>query len=754
MKPKTIIIAGLSILLILVACWLGFHSRQNDSNVRLTSISQLNSPEYKIGVPQGAAAMTAIERAFPDATIIYYNTNEDGYLAVQKGMIDAFAYDKAMMTFAAANLKGVEVLDEVVDSIDIVVGISPKRPDLVDDINAFIAEIKADGTYDDMYDRWVNQASDVLPDIKPPAHPTMALKAGTSGGVVPMNYYDENLELTGFDVEFMQRLAVYLNADLEISALSFDGMMASLETGRTDFVVSNLNATEERREVIIMSDPIRSSDTVFMVKQGRFITDKKQQITDKSQLAGKKVGIVTGTVFDSLLAEHLPETIPEYFNSLADEVAALQTGKISAILMDEPVARDLMNTMDGITYLEDRLTEESYAFAFNLNNYDLQKKFNQVLAELYAEGIITEADARWFGKDESAKVLPDIKLTGENGTLVYGTDYSIGAPFDYVKDQKIVGYEVELMMHICDRLGYDLEIVDMSFPALIPALAAGSIDVAGNCITVTEERKQSVLFSDPVYTGGSVLTVVANSAVDPAESSFLSSIKESFTRNIITESRYKLLAKGLGVTLLISLLSTIFGTILGFVVCLMRRSESQWANIPALVFIRAIQGTPIIVFLMILYYIVFSSSGINGIVVAIIGFSINFAAYVSEMMRTGIEAVDKGQLEAAAALGFNRIQVFQKITFPQAARHFLPVFKGEFISMVKMTSVVGYIAIQDLTKMSDIIRSRTYEAFFPLITTALIYFIVATLLASLLTLIEIKIDPKQRPRRVKGVTAE
>lgn len=753
MKPKTIIIAGLSILLILVACWLGFHSKQNDSNVRLTSIAQLNSPEYRIGVPQGAAAMTAIEKAFPDATITYYNTTEDGYLAVQKGMIDAFAYDKAMMTFAAANLKGVEVLDDVIDSIDIVVGISPKRPDLVDDINAFIAEIKADGTYDDMYDRWVNQASGVLPDIKPPAYPTMALKAGTSGGVVPMNYYDENLELTGFDVEFMRRLAVYLNADLEISALSFDGMMASLETGRTDLVVSNLNATEERREMIIMSDPIMSSDTVLMVKQGRFITDKNQQITDISQLAGKKVGIVTGTVFDSVLAEHLPEAIPEHFNSLADEVAALQTGKISAILMDEPVARDLVNTMADITYLEDKLTQESYAFALNLHNPSLQTKFNQVLADLYAEGIIAEVDAKWFGKDESAKLLPDITLTGENGTIVYGTDCSIGVPFDYVKDQKIVGYEVELMMRICDRLGYDLEITDMSFAALIPALETGSIDVAGNCISVTEERKQSVLFSDPIYTGGTVVAV-ANSSVYPAEGSFLSSIKNSFTRNFITESRYKLLLKGLGVTLLISLLSAVLGTILGFVVCLMRRAESKWANIPALVFIRAIQGTPIIVFLMILYYIVFSSAGINGIVIAIIGFSINFAAYVSEMMRTGIEAVDQGQLEAAAALGFNRIQVFQKITFPQAARHFLPVFKGEFISMIKMTSVVGYIAIQDLTKMSDIIRSRTYEAFFPLITTALIYFMVATLLASLLTLIEIKIDPKQRPRIVKGVTAE
>jgi polar amino acid transport system substrate-binding protein len=129
----------------------------------------------------------------------------------------------------------------------------------------------------------------------------------------------------------------------------------------------------------------------------------------------------------------------------------------------------------------------------------------------------------------------------------------------------------------------------------------------------------------------------------------------------------------------------------------------------------------------------------------------NFAAYVSEMMRTGIDAVDRGQHEAAYALGFNRLQVFTKITFPQAARHVLPVFKGEFISMLKMTSIVGYIAIQDLTKMSDIIRSRTYEAFFPLIATALIYFVIAYGMAYLLSLVEISVDPKRRKRIVKGV---
>ena len=225
---------------------------------------------------------------------------------------------------------------------------------------------------------------------------------------------------------------------------------------------------------------------------------------------------------------------------------------------------------------------------------------------------------------------------------------------------------------------------------------------------------------------------------------------ESFQRTFLVEKRYEMVLQGLRVTIIITLLSAVFGTLLGFGICMMRRAQTRWANLPARIFIRAVQGTPIIVLLMILYYIVFGSTNLDAIVVAVIGFSINFAAYVSEMMRTGMDAVDRGQQEAAYALGFNRVQVFQKITFPQAARHALPVFKGEFISMLKMTSVVGYIAIQDLTKMSDIIRSRTYEAFFPLIATALIYFVMAYLMAGLLSLVEIRVDPKRRKRAVKG----
>ena len=181
----------------------------------------------------------------------------------------------------------------------------------------------------------------------------------------------------------------------------------------------------------------------------------------------------------------------------------------------------------------------------------------------------------------------------------------------------------------------------------------------------------------------------------------------------------------------------------------MRRSRRRAAALPAAAFIRLIQGIPALVLLMVLYYIVFASTRLSGVVIAVLAFSINFGVYVSEMIRTGIDAVDAGQWEAAAALGFGRVKTFTKVIAPQAARHILPVYKGEVISLVKMTSVVGYIAVEDLTKATDLIRSRTFEAFFPLVVTAALYFLLAWILTSLLGLVELRIDPRRR--RLKAV---
>lgn len=482
--------------------------------------------------------------------------------------------------------------------------------------------------------------------------------------------------------------------------------------------------------------------------------DAPQSITDISQLSGCDIGIQTGSTFDVMADEYIDDAQKKYYESFADMAVAVTQGKISAFLVDEPIARMLCGEQKGIRYLNDYISSESYAFAFPKNEKGgvLRDSFNEFLSEIRVDGTLTEIEDKWFGTDEPSKTVSYPGLTGTSGTLRFITN-SGSAPFSYVKDEKIVGYDIDILCRFCEKYGYGLEISDADFKAIIPALMTEKADLAACCITVTEERAQSVYFSDADYEGG-VVVMVADPSAAAENVVFFESLKDSFYKNFVKENRWKMLLSGLGITVLISVCSGLLGAALGFGVCMLRRSQNKIPRGIAAVYIRIMQGTPILVFLMILYYVIFGKTEISPIIVAVIGFGINFSAYVSEMMRTGIEAVDKGQTEAALALGYTKRQSFFKVVFPQAAKHFLPVIKGEFISLVKMTSIVGYITIQDLTKASDIIRSRTYEAFFPLIVTAIIYFVISWLLTVALSRIEIRLDPRKRGKNRKNRAKE
>ena len=151
-----------------------------------------------------------------------------------------------------------------------------------------------------------------------------------------------------------------------------------------------------------------------------------------------------------------------------------------------------------------------------------------------------------------------------------------------------------------------------------------------------------------------------------------------------------------------------------------------------------------VVLLMILYYIIFGSVAISGILVAVIGFTLTFGAAVFGLLKMGVGAVDNGQYEAAYALGYSNRWTFYKIILPQALPHVLPAYKGEIVGLIKATAIVGYIAVQDLTKMGDIVRSRTYEAFFPLIAVTVIYFMLEGLIGLFVSRCGLHYDPKRR----------
>ncbi len=216
-------------------------------------------------------------------------------------------------------------------------------------------------------------------------------------------------------------------------------------------------------------------------------------------------------------------------------------------------------------------------------------------------------------------------------------------------------------------------------------------------------------------------------------SNIMDSVSKSFNNNLIVEDRYSMILDGLQVTLLITFCAAVLGTLLGGFVCWMRMSRKPWMQRTAKVYIDIMRGTPVLVLLMLMYYVVLAPMKATGIMVAIITFAMNMAAYVSEMLRTAIQGIDRGQTEAGLALGYTRRQTFFRIVLPQVIKSVMPVYQGEVISLLKGTSIVGYIAVADMTRASDLIRSRTFDAFFPIIVTAIIYFLMAWLIGLLLT---------------------
>ena len=187
----------------------------------------------------------------------------------------------------------------------------------------------------------------------------------------------------------------------------------------------------------------------------------------------------------------------------------------------------------------------------------------------------------------------------------------------------------------------------------------------------------------------------------------------------------------------------LLGTLLGGVFCAARMSENALLRTGTNTVTFLLKGTPVVVLLMIAYYVIFASVEIEPITVAVIAFGANFGACVSEMFHSAVRSVGKGQVEAGIAMGFSPFRTFLYISFPQAIRYVLPLYKDGFNSMVRMTSVVGYIAVQDLTKAGDIIRSRTFDAFFPLILVAILYFVLTYILTLFLELISRKFDYKR-----------
>ncbi len=970
-------------LIILLSTFMLSGCKKEESNI-IPSIKALNSSDYIVTVDTGSAAAKSAKEAFQNAKITYSTSTNEAYLAISSGKADAFAYGRLYMEYALASgaYDNLAIMDGHIDTADIGAGINPKRNELVALFNSFIDEIKNDGTFDDMYNRWVINAETVLPHIPKAENPTTSIRFGTSGTVVPMNYYGDNNQLMGFDIELMQRFALYANADFTIETMGFNSLVASLQSDRLDVVISDLNITEEREEIIDFSKPYLISETAILVKADRLPKDTEFESLD--ELNGKTLGVPSGSSYIAEAKKRFPDSEIIEFNSPYECTEALKNGRISAYVIDEPMAISQIKGTTGLISMAELITEDRYGFMFNKKNKAICDEFNTIIEKYRNDGTLAKLEKKWIEGEGAQTIDIDKNYDTPKGTLNVGVPldalpfsyisseetvgydveliyliakelgysikftpyhftslisgleaekidigigcityteeraqsvlftnatyesgvvavvkkitveetieslddlngnpigYAAGAsyveklkegfpnseiieynsfpeciqalksgkivayftdepmakyqasgttgivpmdemfthdrygfmlnkkdevlcadfnvilekykkdgildalkdewingngdknieidknadtskgtlkvalsldsvPFAYLSNEEIVGYDVELITMMAQELGYAVELVPYDFGAMIPGLISEKADIAVGCITYTAERAETVLFTDSTYDSGTV-AVIREKTED--EDGLLAYLKDSFEKTFIRENRWKLIVDGLWVTIQLSFASLILGTFLGFLYSFLLTSKNKIISKTAGAVSTLLDGLPLLIVLMVMYYIIFAKTNLPAIVIGIVGISIDFANGVAGMLNTGLKAVDKGQIEAATSMGYKKWQIFTKISFPQAANHMFSSYAGAVISLVKGTSVIGYITVQDLTKAGDIIRSLTYDAFFPLIVVAIIYFALARVFVAVLSMFAKKLDPKHRKRRVKGV---
>ena len=729
MKKHIILLLALS--LTLIACG---GPDQTSSNA-FTSLAPFDAGGLKIGVPTGAKSDAVATERFPDCEIVHYAHTGDGFVALKTEKIDGFCFTRNTMQYVVNQNPDLVLLPEVIADNDLAIGARLGEDALMAEVNAVIALFHENGIRAEMEQRWLGtDLNPVMPEIAAPVAPTRTVIVGLDNADIPMAYMETDGSASGFDAEYALRLGQELNWAIEFAPMEWPALIPALQSGRIDLIISNLNITEERQLSLLLSDVYVTTDIVMMVRASEDAAAQQDgdDIFRPEDFAGKTFAVITGSIWDSILAEYIPDATPVYFNGYTESVMALRQGRVDATFTSIALSPRFSAMYPDLKVLHPPVQEVECAFVFGKDKTLLRESFNAFLQELEADGTYADMEMRWMQNVESPP-MPEIPTSGENGRLLFATTGTADV-FSFIQDGSPAGFEVELAYRFAGHMGMELEVQLMDFAALIPAVQAGKADFSGNNFAVTAERAQSVDFSDMVYMEGNIVAVRQDMVIEAP--SFMESLKTAIDRNLIQEDRWKLLADGLGVSMIITIFSFILATVMGFLVCGLRMSKNRILSSIGRLYVMILRGTPIVVLLMITFYVIFAKSNISGVSVAIIAFGINTAAFIGEILRSAIQTVDKGQVEAARSMGFSKLGGFFSITFPQAVRVAFPVYMSEFISLFKMTAVVGYIAVVDLTKAGDIIRSRTYDAFFPLVFVALVYLLVASVMIGIFGRIE------------------
>lgn len=457
------------------------------------------------------------------------------------------------------------------------------------------------------------------------------------------------------------------------------------------------------------------------------------ELQSEEDLAGLRVSTSAGSCYDMELSQR-QDIFLQLYNTDSDVLQSLLNGKADVVVNDEVIYNSAVRKENGIKI--GLLGSKAFptGFLFRKDEALLAQTMSAVQQRMEADGSMQELKDFWltdrFAEVNSYTHIPD-EGTGEPLRVATCT---MNAPLSFVIGGEWYGLELDLLRELAKELNRPIDIRHYDAGSGFLAVKTGLADVLCGCIFITDERKEDFLFSEPYHEYRSAYFVMDRDAVLQKQG-IVTRVKKGVQKNLITEKRWTFILDGLLETVKISFLAILLGSVLGIGIYALGQSRRRWKRTIAQIYNGFMAGIPELVLLLILFYVVFAKTGVPPDIVAVITFALFFASGASDIYKTSLEAIPRGQTEAGLALGFTPLQTFFQIVMPQAVRHGLPLYKSLCIAVFKGTAIVGYIAIQDLTRAGDIIRSRTFDALVPLLIVTVLYFLLVWIIGLLLKLL-------------------
>ena len=469
------------------------------------------------------------------------------------------------------------------------------------------------------------------------------------------------------------------------------------------------------------------------------------------EMGGATVGLLTGMPFEDMITARIPNIGGfAYFASMPDETLALKAKKIDAIFINNALIDFAAAHNPDLVKMGDHYLDSNFGFAFPKG--DPQRDvWGAIIDRMKADGTIDALWEKWMLSEDPVKTIPEQDWPGAAGTIRVACADSF-EPMSYVGENSVMmGFDVEILLNVAKELDLKVEFTPMEFGALMPTIQAGKADLAIGDIVITAERAEIVDFAPYAPAYFTMLIRAADAGTSTEDKGVFAGLAASFERTFVKEGRYKMILSGLGMTLLIAVTAAGLGLAIAYGLIFVRRANNSICNRLIAAYNALIAGIPAAVILMVLYYIIFGSSDLSAVIVAIIGFALIYCSRAYGIIWNAVSSVDGGQREAALALGYHEALAFREVILPQSKNYYRPLLYSQFILLMKETSVAGYITVLELTRAGDLIRSRTMEAFFPLISIAAIYFLLTRLMTRIFQSFDKYLEKQHDNHKIKGV---